>query len=103
MIFLDSSSILSEVVEENHQLIPVINRFGIKLGLGDRSIGDICKSVDVNMEFFLAILNTFLNEDYFPEKKLQKFDIELVVKYLKQTDTYLVHGQLYNLEKHLNA
>lgn len=103
MIFLDSSSILSQVIEEHHQLIPVINRFGIRLGLGDRKIGDICESLDINTEFFLAILNTFLNEDYFPEKKLQKFDIQLVIKYLKQTDAYLIHGQLYNLEKHLNA
>lgn len=103
MVFLDTSSILSEVIEENHQLIPVINRFGIKLGLGDRNIGDICKSANINTEFFLAILNTFLNEDYFPEKKLQGFDIELVINYLRKTDAYLVHGQLHNLEKHLNA
>lgn len=103
MLFLDASSILSEVVEENHQLIPVINRFGVRLGLGDHTIGEICQSFDINTDFFLAILNTFLNEDYFPEKKLQKFDIELVVRYIKQTDAYLIHAQLHNLEKHLNA
>lgn len=103
MFFLDTSSILSEVIEENHQLIPVVNRFGIKLGLGDQTIGEICLSAKINSDFFLVILNTFLNEEYFPEKKLQKFDIELVVNYIKQTDTYLIHGQLYNLEKHLKA
>lgn len=103
MIFLEASSILSEVIENNHQLIPVINRFGIKLGFGDRNIGEICRLVNINTDFFLAILNTFLNEDYFPEKKLQRFDIELVIEYLKQTDRYLIHAQLYNLEKHLNA
>jgi DNA-binding CsgD family transcriptional regulator len=103
MFFLDSSSILSEVIEENHQLIPVINRFGIKLGLGDQTIGEICLSAQINSDFFLVILNTFLNEEYFPEKKLQKFDIELVVNYIKQTDAYLIHAQLHNLEKHLKA
>lgn len=103
MLFLDRTSILSEVIEENHQLVPVINRFGIKLGLADKTIDDICQSYNVNTEFFLVILNTFLNEDYFPERKLQKFDIELVIKYIKQTDGYLTHNQLYNLEKHLNA
>ncbi|MDR1714945.1 MAG: helix-turn-helix transcriptional regulator [Prevotella sp.] len=103
MLFVDSSFILSEIIEENHQLIPVINRFGIKLGLGDKTIADICRKAGINTEFFLAILNTFLNEDYFPERKLQKFDIELVVTYIKQTDAYLIHGQLHNLEKHLNA
>lgn len=103
MIFLDSSSILSEVVEEHHQVIPVLNRFGIKLGLGDKTIHEICKVHSINDDFFLAILNTFINEDYFPERRLQKFDIELVVNYIKQTDVYLVHAQLHNLEKHLNA
>ena len=29
---------LSEVVEEHPSLIPVINRFGIRLGLGDKYV-----------------------------------------------------------------
>lgn len=94
---------MSEVVEDNHLLIPVINRFGIKLGLGDRTIDDICKMHNVNKDFFLVILNTYLNEDYFPERRLLKFDIELIADYLRQTDVYLKHAQLHNLEKHLNA
>lgn len=103
MIFLDASSILSEVIEANHQLIPVINRFGIKLGLEDKTIARVCQDADINAVFFLTILNTYLNEDYFPERILQKFDIELVVDYLNRTDSYLINGQLYNLEKHMNA
>jgi DNA-binding CsgD family transcriptional regulator len=103
MLFLDASSILSEVISNNHQLIPVINRFGIRLGLSDKTIGEICHAADIDTDFFLAILNTYINEDYFPEKKLQKFNIELVIDYLNQTDAYLIHGQLHNLEKHLNA
>lgn len=103
MTFLDTSSILSHIIEENHQLIPVINRFGIKLGIGDKTIGEICISNNINTEFFLAILNTFLNEDYFPERKLQKFGIEPVIDYLKHTDSYIQQAQIYNLEKHLNA
>ena len=53
MIFVDSSFVLSEIIEENHQLIPVINRFGIKLGLGEKTIGDICEAADINTDFFL--------------------------------------------------
>ena len=103
MLFLDASSILSEVISDHHQLIPVINRFGIRLGLSDKTIGEICHATSIDTDFFLAILNTYINEDYFPEKKLQKFNIELVIDYLNQTDAYLIHGQLHNLEKHLNA
>lgn len=103
MLFLDASSVLSDVISDNHQLIPVINRFGIRLGVSDKTIGEICHTANIDVDFFLTILNTYINEDYFPEKKLQKIDIELVIDYLNQTDAYLIHGQLHNLEKHLNA
>lgn len=103
MLFLNASSVLSEIIDDNHQLIPVINRFGVRLGLSDKTIGEICHTANIDTDFFLTILNTYINEDYFPERKLQKINIELVVDYLNQTDAYLVHGQLHNLEKHLNA
>lgn len=103
MLFLNASSVLSDIIDDNHQLIPVINRFGVRLGLSDKTIGEICHAANIDTDFFLTILNTYINEDYFPERKLQKINIELVVDYLNQTDAYLVHGQLHNLEKHLNA
>ncbi|MDU1904212.1 MAG: LuxR C-terminal-related transcriptional regulator [Dysgonomonas sp.] len=103
MSFLTPSSILSEYVSENYLLIPVINRFGIKLGLEDKTVKMVCEEYKLNVDFFLAILNTYLDEEYFPEKKLQEFDIQLVSNYLKQTDAYYAHAQIPNIEKHLNA
>jgi len=103
MSFLTPSSVLSEYVSENYLLIPVINRFGIKLGLEDKTVKMVCEEYNLNADFFLAILNTYLDEEYFPEKKLQEFDIQLVSNYLKQTDAYYAHAQIPNIEKHLNA
>jgi len=103
MSFINENRILSEVVEKNCELIPVINRFGIRLGLSDNSIRDICYEHGIDSNFFLVIINTFLNDDYFPEKKLQTFSIQQIVDYLKQTDIYYTHVMLPNIEKHLNA
>lgn len=103
MAFLTASSVLSDQIFDNHFLIPVINRFGIKLGLEDKTVDSICEEYNLNTDFFLSILNTYLNEDYFPEKKLQEFDINLVIDYLKRTDAYYAHAQILNFEKHLNA
>lgn len=103
MAFLGQDSILSDVVAENHLLIPFINRFGIRLGLGEKTIREICQSQNVNSDFFLALLNTFVDEDYFPEKKLQSFNITLIANYLKQVHAYITNVQVVNVEKHLNA
>ncbi|WP_080905772.1 helix-turn-helix transcriptional regulator [Parabacteroides sp. Marseille-P3160] len=93
---------LSEVVEEHPSLIPVINRFGIRLGLGDKSVQFICEKQALDPDFFLTMINTFLNEDYFPEKKLQSFHTSLLVDYLTQTNHYYQRSQLPNIERHLN-
>ncbi|MFR9164837.1 MAG: LuxR C-terminal-related transcriptional regulator [Dysgonomonas sp.] len=103
MNFVKSSTQLSALISEHNSLVPVINRFGIKLGLGDKSIIDICDEDQINEDFFLTILNTYLNEDFFPEKKLQSFEVSLVIDYLQKTDTFYVNGSLPNIEKHLHA
>lgn len=103
MAFLTSSSVLSDSVCNNHMLIPILNRFGIKLGLADKTILDICLEYKINSDFFLAILNTYLNEDYFPEKHLQSFDIKLVSDYMHETGIFYAHSLIPNTEKHLNA
>lgn len=103
MIFVKTSSKLSALISEHNYLVPVINRFGVKLGVEDKTVLEICEQYNLNEDFFLAILNTYLNEDFFPEKKLQGFDLEMVADYLQKTDAYYMHGSLPNIEKHLNA
>ena len=51
---------MSEVVEEHPSLIPVINRFGIRLGLGDKSVKAICEEYRLDTDFLLTVINTFL-------------------------------------------
>ncbi|MCQ5224303.1 helix-turn-helix transcriptional regulator, partial [Parabacteroides merdae] len=64
---------MSEVVVEHPSLIRVIMRFGIRLGLGDKSVKSICEEYRLDTDFLLTVIITFLNEEYFPEKKLQTF------------------------------
>ena len=47
---------MSEVVEEHPSLIPVINRFGIRLGLGDKSVKAICEEYRLDTDFLLTII-----------------------------------------------
>lgn len=103
MILLDKYSKLSDVILTHHLVIPFISRFGIKLGVGDKTIEEVCDEYAIRTDFFLVLLNTFLNEDYFPERQLKTLDISFVIDYLKKTDGYTLNVLLHNLEKHLNA
>lgn len=92
---------MADVINSNYLLLPVINRFGIKPGFGDKTVKTVCDKTKINTDFFLAILNTFSNENFFPEKKLQTFSVLMIVEYLKKTHNYYKFVQLPLIENHL--
>lgn len=83
---------LADVIHHDFSLIPVINRFGIHLGFGDGTIEEICKDKQANTEFFLTILNTYHDPQYFPKKHLQSFHSTTLIEYLRKAHQfYLDH------------
>ncbi|MDL2255345.1 helix-turn-helix transcriptional regulator [Parabacteroides sp. OttesenSCG-928-G06] len=94
---------MSEVVEEYPSLIPVLNRFGIRLGLGDKQVCAVCEENGLDTDFVLTVINTFLNEEYFPEKKLRTFHTSQIIDYLTKTNEYYERYQLPNIERHLGS
>lgn len=81
-------------------LIPVVDRFGISIGVGDATIEDLCIDHGLKTDFFLAIVNTFLNDDYFPGNISSISDVPTLVEFLRQTNRYYSSGQLPNIERH---
>lgn len=102
MLLIYANMPLGAVIEENPFLIPVLERFGISLGLGEKTVGQVCALRGIDPEFFLMVLNTFLNEDYFPQKQFAAFHLEQIVDYLRQTNAYYRQCQLVNVERHLD-
>ena len=85
---------MADVVHSNYLLIPVINRLGIHLGFGDKSVKSICDEKEIDTDFFLMVMNTFSNEKYFPDKNLLPNNIPIFVKYLQNTHAYYLTVQI---------
>lgn len=100
MSLVKADTNLSLIVDKDHSVIPVLNRFGIRLDMGDITIEEACRVKNLNTEFILAILNTFINETYFPEYKLRSFQSDEIADYLYQTNNYYRNFQLPNIERH---
>ena len=64
---------MAEVIHRNYRLLPIINRFGIELGFGDDSVENVCSKKQIEVDFFLDIVNSYLDENYFPKKHLASF------------------------------
>ena len=85
---------LAVVIHHDFDLIPVINRFGIQLGFGDGTIEDICKKKKVNTEFFLSIINTYHDPQYFPKKHLLSYPASTLILYLQKAHQYYLEQKI---------
>lgn len=94
---------LCEVIVDEPSVVPVINRFDIVLGVGDRTIKSICKEKGIDTSFFITILNAFINESFFLENVTGAFNAGDVVDYLRKTNNSNLRNQLPNIERHFAA
>lgn len=94
---------LCEVIVDEPSVVPVINRFDIVLGVGDRTIKSICKEKGIDTSFFITILNAFIHESFFLENVTGAFNAGDVVDYLRKTNNSYLCNQLPNIERHFAA
>lgn len=73
------------------------------LGTGDKTIPETCEAHGLDTEFFLTILNTYINDEYFPEKILKSFRASTIITYLQKTNASYLHFQLPNIERHFRS
>lgn len=89
---------LADVIHRDYLLIPIIGRFGIQLGFGNKTVREICEEKDLEPSFFLEILNSYHNKDYFAEDQFEHYSLSLIVKYLRNTHNYYQTIKIPELE-----
>jgi len=85
---------LADVIHENYHLLPIINRFGIQLGFGSKSVAEVCSEKGITVEFFLEILNAYNSKDFSPPAVLQNFSVKLIIDYLSNTHHYFLSAKI---------
>jgi len=89
---------MAEVIHLNYLLMAVINRFGIELGFGDDTVEVVCQKKGIETAFFLDIVNSYIDENYFPKKHLAGFSSLQIINYLKKTHDYYLKEKIPLLE-----
>ena len=57
---------MSDLICENYPMLLVLSRFGISLGFGDKTIGEVCEDSGVDTKTFLTIVNLLLDDPEAP-------------------------------------
>ena len=93
---------MCQAVLDNHQLLPLLPRFSIKMGFGEKSVEQVCTACRVNTDFFLEIANAYLDDDYIPQNDLSLFSLGTVIEYLINTHKYYIEVALPRMEDQIH-
>ncbi|MFP4367303.1 MAG: hemerythrin domain-containing protein [bacterium] len=89
---------LSHIIEADKRALVLFPRFGIDLGFGDKNVDEICRKLDIDLQFFLLMVNTFLNPQYFPDKQLQNVDVDMLIGYLVESHNFYLEERIPYLQ-----
>ena len=89
---------MADIIHCNYLLLPILNRFDIQLGFGDKTVEEICREKSINTDFFLVIINSFHNHDYFPQTKLLEFPLSLIINYIIKSHSYYLSIKVPQIE-----
>lgn len=100
---MDKSSIytaqdkLKDLISDNSRLLMVLNRFGISLGFGERSVKESCELQGVDVSTFLAVAN-FIGKN---ERDVTEISMASLISYLKQAHVYFLDYVLPMIRRRL--
>ena len=93
---------MADVIHKNHHLLSIINRFGIPLGFGDKTVEECCTDKNIEVDFFLDIINSYLDDHYFPKKHLAGFSSSQILNYLTKTHEFYLNEKIPLIENLIN-
>ncbi|MDR0694907.1 MAG: hemerythrin domain-containing protein [Prevotellaceae bacterium] len=94
---------MSSLITENYRMLLVISRFGIALGFGDKTIGDVCLENHVDVATFLVIVNMLLDEDGATNYAKAAFSVKSLISYLRNSHEYFLNFRLPAIRADLKA
>jgi len=80
---IEANDKLCEVIGRNIDLLPIVFRFGISSNLGQSTLGEICLNKKIDLDFLLAVLNTYHSSSYFPNT--DSINLTLLTDFLIRT------------------
>lgn len=92
---------MSEVIASQPSLLQMICRFGIQLGVGDKTVREVCEESDVDTITFLAVANIMKNGRSVAPFYVEKVSVATLIKHLKAAHEFFLNFQLAHIRRKL--
>lgn len=102
---------MADLIAADNSLLSILQRWGIGLGFGEATVGEICTQHGISTNLFLEICNIYSFRNYTPQiESLDEKDISNITAYLRASHKYYkekcfptIHNSIHALVKELDA
>lgn len=88
---------MRSIINDNSSILFVMSRFGIPLGFGDKSVGEICTERGIDANTFLAVANFVSGNDY----DTSHLSLTSLMEYLKRAHTWFLDFNVVDIRRKL--
>lgn len=92
---------MSDVIASQPSLLQMICRFGIQLGVADKTVREVCEASGVDTTTFLAVANFMKHGQSVAPFFIDKVSVEALVKHLKAAHDFFLDFQLAHIRRKL--
>lgn len=97
MVMYHATDTMRNLIRDNSLLLMVINRFGISLGFGEKSVQEVCDEQSVDADTFLAVAN-FIGGN---AEDSESLSIPSLINYLKRAHSFFLDYNLPTIRRRL--
>jgi len=85
-ILFSENTRMADVILANSRLLYVLPYFEIGLGLGEKTVKQVCKEKNISVPLLLLVCNIYTFDDYFPDNQyLKQIPVNGMIKYLQNS------------------
>lgn len=92
---------MCDIICEEPDLLQMMSRFGIPLGVGELTVAQVCDSHGVDTATFLAVANFIKRGAHGAADNLNDVSVKALMDYLKQAHSYFLDFQLPAIRRKL--
>jgi regulator of cell morphogenesis and NO signaling len=81
---------MSDLICDNYNLLQVISRFGLPLGVGDKTVKEVCSLNDIDYKTFLAIINFIDGDCLHVDLSQNRLSVVSLMNYLENAHSYFL-------------
>lgn len=91
---------MADLLSDHYSIFLLIFRFDIPLGMGEKSIKEVCQENNVDVNTFLFIVHFILFKEKSSLTDLhKKLDLPLIIRFLKNSHSYFIGFRLPEIRK----